>query len=73
MRHGAGLIFFHMLLVVWWFSVRCLHLVPGSRSHLFSHILDYVVVWSEVFALTGCLRWVLCRGGVVKCLLVKEM
>jgi len=27
--HGwtAGLIFFHMLLVVWWFGVRCLHLL----------------------------------------------
>jgi hypothetical protein len=24
---AAGLIFFHMLLVVWWFGERCLHLV----------------------------------------------
>jgi len=23
----AGLIFFHMLLVLWWFGVRCLHLL----------------------------------------------
>ena len=23
----AGLIFFHMFLVVWWFGVRCLHLL----------------------------------------------
>ena len=23
----AGLIFFHMLLVVWWFGVGCLHLL----------------------------------------------
>jgi hypothetical protein len=25
----AGLIFFHMLLVVWCFGVRCLHLLGG--------------------------------------------
>jgi hypothetical protein len=45
--HGwtAGLIFFHMLLVVWWFGVA------GRRSHLFSHVAGCVVVWCEVFAL----------------------
>ncbi|MDD4753181.1 MAG: hypothetical protein PHT78_08050, partial [Desulfitobacteriaceae bacterium] len=25
-KQEAGLTFFHMLLVVWWFGVRCLHL-----------------------------------------------
>jgi len=25
-RSAAGLIFFHMLLVLWWFGVRCLQL-----------------------------------------------
>jgi len=73
--HGwtAGLIFFHMLLVAWWFAVRCLHMVPGRRSHLFSHVAGCVVVCCEMFALTGWFVWGKCRGAWVKCLLVKKM
>jgi hypothetical protein len=26
-RSAAGLIFFYMLLVLWWFGLRCLHLL----------------------------------------------
>jgi hypothetical protein len=38
----------------------------GCRSHLFLHVIGCVVVVCEVFALASYLRWVLCRGGVVK-------
>ena len=61
-QHVAALIFFHMLLVVWCFGVRCLRFLQGMagcRSHLFSHITDCVVFWCEMFALTN----VICDFG----------
>ena len=60
---AAGLIFFHMLLVLWWFGLRCLHFLlgrTGCRSHLFSHVLGCVVFWCEVFALKS---YFLCISG----------
>jgi hypothetical protein len=38
----AGLTFFHMLVVVWWFGVRCLHL-PQAAGLIFFHML--LVLW----------------------------
>jgi len=63
LRTAAGLIFFHMCLVVWCFGVRCLHFLlgrTGCRSHLFSHVLGCVVFWCEVFALKS---YFLCISG----------
>ena len=56
---AAGLIFFHMLLVLWWFGVRCLHMARLLDRRQVSPFFTCAWLRGDLL-LDVCTYWLVC-------------